>query len=109
MKSPIFALSAFALALAIPHSLAQTTALENSAFNTEPTPMHANNYPSAAAFVSRPPVPRAATPSYHPFSAIGFATRVGLGGTGFDVATPLAMRFNLRAGGDFFNYATTLH
>jgi hypothetical protein len=107
MKSHIFALSAFALALAIPHSLAQTTALENSAFNTEPTPMHPNNYPSAAAFVSRPPVPRAATQSYHPFSAIGFATRVGLGGTGFDVATPLAIRFNLRAGGDFFNYATT--
>jgi hypothetical protein len=107
MKSHIFALSAFALALAIPHSLAQTTALENSAFNTEPTLMHANNYPGAAAFVSRPPVPRAATQSYPPFSAIGFATRVGLGGTGFDVATPLAMRFNLRAGGDFFSYSTT--
>jgi hypothetical protein len=35
------------------------------------------------------------------------ATRVGIAGTGFDVATPLATRFNLRAGTDFFNYATS--
>lgn len=35
------------------------------------------------------------------------ATRVGFAGIGFDFATPLATRFNLRAGGDFFSYSTS--
>ena len=34
------------------------------------------------------------------------ATHAGLGGAGFDVATPPARRFNLRAGADFFSYGT---
>jgi hypothetical protein len=106
MKSHIFALSAVAMALAIPHSLAQTAALGNTAFNTKPAPMSDSDFPGAAGFVSRPPAPRATTQTYRPFSALGFATRFGLGGTGFDVATPLATRFNLRAGGDFFSYTT---
>jgi hypothetical protein len=38
---------------------------------------------------------------------LGFATRFGLAGTGFDVATPVATKFNLRVGTDFFNYRTT--
>jgi hypothetical protein len=106
MKSHVFALSAFAIALVIPDSFAQTTALENTAFNTDPAPLRATESPSAAGFVSRPPVPRATTETYRPFSALGFATRVGFGGTGFDFATPLSTRFNLRAGGDFFSYGT---
>jgi hypothetical protein len=107
MKVHIFALSVVAITLVIPHSFAQTTALEKTAFNTDPAPMRANYSASAGGFVSRPPVPRATTQIYRPFSALGFATRVGLGGTGFDIATPLSTRFNLRAGGDFFSYATS--
>ena len=53
------------------------------------------------------PRPLGATRSYRPFSGFGLATRVGFAATGFDVATPLATRFNLRAGTDFFGYATT--
>jgi hypothetical protein len=108
MKVHIFALSAVTIALLTPHSFAQTAALENTAFNTDPAPMSANYSPSAAGLVSRPPAPRATTQTYRPFSALGFATRVGLGGTGFDIATPLSTRFNLRAGGDFFSYATNM-
>jgi len=107
MKVHIFALSAVAIALAIPYSFAQTAALENTAFNTDAPPMPANYSPSGGGFVSRPPVPRATTQTYRPFSALGFATRVGLGGTGFDIATPLSTKLNLRAGGDFFSYATS--
>jgi hypothetical protein len=42
-----------------------------------------------------------------PFSRIGFDAHVGLGGIGFDVATPVSRRFNIRAGSDFFAYSTT--
>jgi hypothetical protein len=45
--------------------------------------------------------------STRPFSRIGFSSRFGIGGGGFDVATPLATRFNLRAGSDFFSYSDT--
>ncbi len=107
MKVHIFALSAVAIALVVPHSFAQTAALENTAFNSDPAPISTNYSPSAGGFVSRPPAPRATTQTYSPFSALGFATRVGLGGTGFDIATSLSTRFNLRAGGDLFSYATS--
>jgi hypothetical protein len=42
-----------------------------------------------------------------PFSGLGVATRVGPAGAGFDFATPLVRKFNLRAGTDFFNYNTS--
>ncbi len=56
--------------------------------------------------MSVPPRSIGASRTYRPFSGLGVATRVGFGGTGFDIATPLATRFNLRAGTDFFNYGT---
>jgi hypothetical protein len=42
-----------------------------------------------------------------PFSRIGLEAHAGAGGIGFDVATPLSRRFNIRAGSDFFGYSTT--
>ena len=39
-----------------------------------------------------------------PFSAVGVAVKVGVAGLGFDAATPLAHKFNLRGGASFFNY-----
>ncbi len=39
-----------------------------------------------------------------PFSAVGIDVKVGVGGIGFDVATPLANRLNLRTGAAFFSY-----
>ncbi len=41
------------------------------------------------------------------FSAVGLDSHVGVGGIGFDVATPVGRRFNIRAGSDFFGYSTT--
>jgi hypothetical protein len=109
MKPYILALSAFAFAFAIatPHALAQNPVLGNTALNAVPGPLHADSFASSGAFVTVPPRPLGATRTYRPFSSLGFATRFGLAGIGFDVATPVATRFNLRAGTDFFNYATT--
>jgi hypothetical protein len=45
MKVHIFALSAVAIALVIPHSFAQTAALENTAFNSDPSPTPTNYSP----------------------------------------------------------------
>jgi hypothetical protein len=39
-----------------------------------------------------------------PFSAIAVGVTTGLGGIGFDVATPLATKINLRLSGSFLNY-----
>jgi hypothetical protein len=105
MKPHILALSA--IILAVPFAFAQTSALENTALNTAPRPLHADSFASSGAFVTLAPRPLGATQTYRPFSSLGLATRFGIAGTGFDVATPLATRFNLRAGTDFFSYATT--
>jgi len=35
---------------------------------------------------------------------VGFESHIGLGGIGFDIATPIARRFNLRSGTDFLSY-----
>jgi hypothetical protein len=109
MKPHLLAVSALIIAITFTASnaYAQTTSLGDTALNTAPASLHADSFPSAAAFVTVPPRPLGATRTYRPFSALGFATRVGLAGTGFDVATPLATRFNLRAGTDLFSYATT--
>jgi hypothetical protein len=39
-----------------------------------------------------------------PFSTLAIAAKAGIGGVGFDVATPLGRHANLRAGGTFFGY-----
>ena len=109
MKSRILALSAFTavLTLSFPRVFAQTPALENTALNTAPATLSADSLSSSAGFVTAPPRPLRAPRAFGPFSHLGFATRIGFAGAGFDVATPLATKFNLRAGTDFFNYSTT--
>lgn len=107
MKSPILALASLSIALAVPHALAQAPHIENTAFDAVSASLPADSSASSGAFVIAPPRPLAAPRAYGPFSGFGFGTRVGLAGAGFDVATPLATKFNLRAGTDFFNYETT--
>jgi hypothetical protein len=109
MKSHIFAVSTLLIAstLAVPHTFAQTAGVENAALNTAPVPPHAERFASSAAFVTAPPRALGATRTYRPFSSLGLATRVGFAGTGFDLATPLARKMNLRAGTDFFSYDTS--
>jgi hypothetical protein len=108
MKSHMLALSALAVALsfvALP-VFAQSPAVQETALNRAAPLLRADGG-SSAAFVTAPPRPLGTNRTYRPFSGLGMATRVGFAGTGFDVATPLATRFNLRAGTDFFSYATS--
>lgn len=49
----------------------------------------------------KPPKPRAAKP----LSSVGLAWHVGVNGIGFDIATPVARKLNVRAGANVFSYA----
>ena len=42
--------------------------------------------------------------SMKPFSAFGIDVKLGVAGIGFDVATPLSQKWNLRGGASFFSY-----
>ena len=55
----------------------------------------------AGAAVMRTPQSRPA--GVRPFSAMAAGVRVGLSGVGLEIATPLARRLNLRAGGSFLS------
>jgi hypothetical protein len=59
--------------------------------------------PFGALTASRPVLPR----SLQPFSIVGIGLYAGVGGLGFDVATPLSRKLNIRAGAEFFGYSTT--
>lgn len=60
----------------------------------------------AAFFAGAAPAkPAADTGSTKPFSSVGVGVKLGLGGIGFDVATPLVPgRLNVRGGAGFFSY-----
>ncbi len=60
--------------------------------------------PVSPAVVSAPTV---LTNHVRSFSSLGVDAHVGIGGIGFDVATPVSRKFNLRAGADFFGYGTS--
>jgi hypothetical protein len=107
MKLHILAFSALTAALSIStlNATAQLSALDNAALNTTSELPHAESFGGSGGVVSVP-TRSIGTRTYRPFSGLGVATRFGFGGTGFDIATPLATRFNLRAGTDFFNYGT---
>lgn len=107
MKSPILSLSALlAITLAPAYALAQSSAVETSALNAV-APLSADGLTHSASFVTAPPRALGATRTYRHFSGLGFATRVGFAGVGFDFVTPLVRKFNLRGGTDFFNYNTS--
>jgi hypothetical protein len=79
-----------------PYSSSLTSSGEQPA---EPQPRLQSPAPSAT--------PHDNWTSSKPFSAVGVAVKAGIGGIGFDLATPLARHFNLRAGASFFNYGLT--
>lgn len=51
--------------------------------------------------------PPALPSKFPPFSRVGIGLYAGLGGAGVDLATPLARKFNLRTGAEYFSYSTT--
>ena len=95
-----------ALLLVAPSGHAQTI---NHTADLSSAPLSALTSSSAtgAAFVTLPPSGLPKTSSFHPFTKVGIASRTGLDGAGFDIATPLSKKLNLRVGAGFFAYATT--
>ena len=74
-----------------------------SSSNEETSPLATTN-PVSIRMV---PSPVVESTHVRPFSSIGIDAHVGIGGIGFDVATPLSRKFNLRTGSDFFSYAAS--
>ena len=118
MKSPIFPWSAAILAMLLsfpcghaqnltdPDSVTANLASETIRTFSSSTGADVNGTSAPTSFVTLPPSTAIKPKTFHPFSAIGFDSHTGLAGTGFDIATPLARKFNLRVGADFFSYAT---
>lgn len=48
------------------------------------------------------------TTATRPFSGLGVAVKAGAEGIGFDLATPVARKFNVRGGASFFSYTHAL-
>jgi hypothetical protein len=63
----------------------------------------ADGLPLVKLTAASPVMPR----SFQPFSRAGIDSHAGIGGIGFDLATPLLRKFNVRAGSEFFSYSTT--
>lgn len=96
----ILGLVVIALLTASHSSIAQSqSGTDGNAFNSS------SRTPTTASVVSTVVAPE--TTSVRPFSSVGVDAHVSIGGIGFDVATPLSRKFNLRTGSDFFSYGTS--
>lgn len=124
MKLQILPLAAFMLTA----SISSSRSLAQRPFRTPPPQPISFSYPPptaaesfsssrestvdavdpGGAFVALAPSGIVRPRTIHPFSTVGLDWHTGIGGAGFDVATPLSETINLRAGADFFSYATSL-
>lgn len=110
-----------ALLVNVPRAVAQNrvppsddlSVLANSVPSTDSSSRNSSDLPDAAGPNGHEVLSRAdhtedrPTVSVRPFSAVGASVNVGVNGIGFDIASPLSRRFNLRAGMDFFRYNTS--
>jgi hypothetical protein len=94
------------LALLIALAPVAASAQESAALATPEAPISSS---SSAVVVtsSGPPSAAIMTDAVRPFSSLGIAVKAGVAGAGFDLATPLSPRVNLRGGASFFSYNDT--
>jgi hypothetical protein len=84
------------------------SALYSSAESMSSSSTTSHDASTAAPAAARSAQSGAAMPvNIRPFSKIGIDGHVGINGIGFDVATNVARKFNIRAGADFFSYGTS--
>jgi hypothetical protein len=114
-RATVVALSALAVAVFLPcnNALAQSGAGATESLYSSTAPYEswstndtASVAPSSAAagVVAVPPYRQKSPCFCRPFTRMGYDSHIGIGGIGFDIATPLFRRFNLRSGADFFSY-----
>jgi hypothetical protein len=65
--------------------------------------------PATSAAVAAYQAREAVETTYHPFRSYAVALRIGVGGIGGEVATPILRRLNLRVGVEAFTYSTTFN
>ncbi len=110
MKTSPFAVVSFIAIVAFPlnHAAAQATAqpASESALTTASISISSSSSPSEAStsVAGQDQVVPNRGDTMRPFSAVGVDIKFGVGGIGFDVATPLAPKLNLRGGASFFSY-----
>jgi hypothetical protein len=113
LSLPILAVLASAMTLPpaafaqVEHAALELPASSSSSSTSSAPDMFAANPKSSlavqSAAASKPSDDRAGA---GPFSGVGVDVKVGVGGIGFDVATPLIrQRLNLRGGGSFITYS----
>lgn len=74
---------------------------------TSASPTSRDSFDSNRITISSAAVAVPARPSFRPFSQMGVAAEIGLGGPEFEVATPLSRKFDLRAGVNTFTHIST--
>jgi hypothetical protein len=107
----------FVSAVLAPALVAQTPAATDFAEIVNPAPITGSFSSSSStldlssatkATASSPGALPTGETATRPFSAVGIDVKIGAGGIGFDVATPLGRKFNLRGTGYFFRYNATI-
>ncbi len=88
-------------------ALAQTQSVSSTLLAADTPPHTSDASAPTASFITLPPSAIPHSRTLHPFSQIGIASQIALSGPGFDIATPLAQRFNLRVGASFFSFASS--
>ena len=115
MKTKTFALELLIAIAAFPanHAAAQATTppANGSSFTVASDDLRPDisssslpESPAPVAAASQDEIVRNRDETMRPFSAVGVDIKFGVGGVGFDVATPLTPKLNLRGGASFFSY-----
>jgi len=97
-------LGLIALSLAMPAAFAQ----QSSSSLVAPEYLWSGGSPTPFAMGASATTMPASESRPGPFSSLGVGVKVGILGIGFEAAVPVAAHFNVRAGGNFFNYSDTL-
>jgi hypothetical protein len=80
--------------------------LDSSSAASDPAGFDMAGGGGSAEGVIRPVVAKPRKPRIpRPFASVGVAWRTGINGVGFDLATPVTPKLNLRTGADFFSHS----
>jgi hypothetical protein len=102
LAHPLFAQTASTIDLV---ALVTPAAVSESSSTSATPDLSSATTATAATSGGKEAAPETATKA---FSAVGIDVKIGTGGIGVDIATPLARKFNLRGTGSYFKYNTSI-